>query len=82
MAGLCEGGNEPPGSLKATNVCRGTMLSCHANPRRGVGHLGGGRWKGQAVRIPNSQSTMPRGPNVNISSDVRPDYSAVQRRRF
>jgi len=36
-----------------------------------------GRQKGQAVRIPNSQSTMRRGLNVNVSSNVKPEYKAV-----
>lgn len=36
-----------------------------------------GRQKGQAVRIPNSQSTTRRGLNVNVSSDVKPEYKAV-----
>jgi len=36
-----------------------------------------GRQKGQAVRIPNSQSTMRRGLNVNVSSHVKPKYKAV-----
>ncbi|KAJ4437699.1 hypothetical protein ANN_17844 [Periplaneta americana] len=26
MAGLCEGGNEPPGSLKAVRFCKETIM--------------------------------------------------------
>ncbi|KAJ4447278.1 hypothetical protein ANN_09282 [Periplaneta americana] len=37
MAGLCEGGNEPPGSLKANTVCRacGTGIS-HEERRHSI----------------------------------------------
>ncbi|KAJ4436538.1 hypothetical protein ANN_16569 [Periplaneta americana] len=36
MAGLCEGGNEPPGSLKASKYLRVDCRADHTSPQDGV----------------------------------------------